>query len=368
MELQTFAREQEVGVASGGHNMIKHSPLHSLSVNLPIYLDQEEEDKDEEEEEEHSPLHSPSFLPQAPPPPLVPAPRSFAFFTIVTVLFVSVTFLTGVAMNDWKWGAFDSYEVIVPDAPSLAYRAFAAWEDKCTDLRSEWSRLFSYALIHAGTGHWFFNMVALSAYGFVIESVLHCRDAPLRRTRQCAVAFTAGVVGGAIGSYYVFPFSELVGASGGVYGLVGLAWALFIGSARGEFGKRERVTLGITLASQLMCDVVAFIWFYNPAFDYAAHFAGGLFGFGAGLAWSRRPTVTFVGFCLFLGLSAFLLQQYIPPAEPAFHINPTFDRAYGRKNCCLSAFRLMAGANSTTTMTVVNREYYCSGEELFKKK
>ena len=46
------------------------------------------------------------------------------------------------------------------------------------------------------------------------------------KRRQCFCVFHISVVAGALGNVYEFPYSNLVGASAGIYVLIGQAWAM----------------------------------------------------------------------------------------------------------------------------------------------
>ena len=77
--------------------------------------------------------------------------------------------------------------------------------------------LVTYALLHSGLGHFFFNMLGLFFFGPRVEERIGTRN-------FYALYVIAAVVGALFG--FFFPFARLVGASGAVYGVM-LAFARF---------------------------------------------------------------------------------------------------------------------------------------------
>jgi len=297
------------------------------------------------------------------PPPPPPPPVPFPLFTVFTVLNTSLLFLAGAALLQWNVPVgLDDFTVLVPDAPELTFIAVSGFEDGCEDLRSQWHRLFSYQLVHAGFFHFFMNMLALASYGVILETMLFVASEPRKRTAQCVVASQVGVLAGALGCHYEFPFSELVGCSAGIYGLIGLAWGVLASSQ--EIGYRERRCLAATVVVQLVIDVLMFTFAYNPQYGYVSHFTGMCGGLAVGLMWSNCRVFKIVGFIAFVGMFVFLLIQY-NTQPPSFHVNPTFGQSYNRQSCCLSAFHLTAGTN--VTVAELSRRYVCSGDTLVKR-
>ena len=171
-------------------------------------------------------------VPLPPPPPPPPPPphrlskltlRTFRpWFTAFTVANLTLAFLLGGAMSGWKFpSGLSDFSVLVPNEPSLTFRAYLSWSDGCVDVRSEWWRLFTYQFVHAGLFHYLFNMLAILSYGMILECLMFNPQRRWLRTRQCFCVFHISVVAGALGNVYEFPYSNLVGASPGIYGLIG---------------------------------------------------------------------------------------------------------------------------------------------------
>jgi membrane associated rhomboid family serine protease len=85
------------------------------------------------------------------------------------------------------------------------------------DVRGEWWRIFSHAFAHSGLIHIGFNMFLLWRLGEMLE--------PRLGRVGFSVLYTTSVIGGAAGALVLDPLVPGVGASGGVFGLMG---ALFL--------------------------------------------------------------------------------------------------------------------------------------------
>jgi len=285
----------------------------------------------------------------------------FAFFTLFTTVYISLIFLVGAALLKWRVSlVWNDFTVLVPPVPSLTSCAVSSFSDGCIDLRREAWRLFTYSLLHAGFFHYFCNMLALCSYGIVIEVILFLQKSPWLRAVQCFLAFQVGVIWGALGNAYEFPYSSLCGCSAGIYGLIGLAWSLLISSSTTQ---RQKLTLVILLVAQLICDITMFVGFFNPNLGYVAHFSGFLAGISMGLLFEDNGIKFCFGLSLFLSLSVFLLHSYLTSFPPAFHVNPTFGNSYSRHSCCLDAIRIIKN-DATMSMQKVTQNWICQGSLL----
>lgn len=158
----------------------------------------------------------------------------------------------------------------------------------------EWYRIFTSAFIHGGPMHLVFNMLVLWQIGTLLEPTLG-------RVRF-SVVFAIAILGGAFGALVANPGGLTVGASGGVYGLMG---AYFVAERKGlAHGLGSRV--GGLIVINLVLSVVV------PGISIGGHVGGLVAGTLAGWAMfefdSRRlpPTVPLAlapvfAACLFLG-------------------------------------------------------------------
>ena len=79
----------------------------------------------------------------------------------------------------------------------------------------QWWRLLTYGFLHAGALHLATNMLMLWWFGGALEALLG-------RARFVAI-YTLAILAGAAGALLLTPLSATVGASGGVFGILGAA-------------------------------------------------------------------------------------------------------------------------------------------------
>ncbi|KAM4701573.1 LOW QUALITY PROTEIN: rhomboid-related protein 2 [Discoglossus pictus] len=82
-----------------------------------------------------------------------------------------------------------------------------------SDKREEAWRFISYMFVHAGVEHIIGNLVVQLALGIPLELV--------HKGHRVGLVYLAGVIGGSLASSVCDPLMALVGASGGVYALIG---------------------------------------------------------------------------------------------------------------------------------------------------
>ncbi len=130
-------------------------------------------------------------------------------------------------------------------------------------------RLISYAFLHGGIAHILLNMLALSSLGRTCEPMLGTH-------RLTVVYITTGVAAAlaSVGFRYVVgsPSTVGVGASGALFGLVGLLFGL-------SFRHRDR-----HLRNDLLYSLIplAILSLFVGAIDHTAHAGGALAGIGFG--------------------------------------------------------------------------------------
>lgn len=83
----------------------------------------------------------------------------------------------------------------------------------------EWWRIFSGGFVHIGIIHLGMNMYSLYVVGPIIEQ----RLGPVRY----GLAYTASLVGGSFGALFLEPNRAVMGASGAIFGLLGLLVMMF---------------------------------------------------------------------------------------------------------------------------------------------
>ncbi len=133
----------------------------------------------------------------------------------------------------------------------------------------EWYRIFTGAFIHAGPIHLGFNMLILWQAGTLLE--------PLLGRLRFTLLYTAAVLGGSFGALLLAPNTITIGASGGVFGLMG---ALFVMERSGLLGF-GRSGIGFLILINL------FITFAVPRISIGGHVGGLLAGLSVGWAFQE---------------------------------------------------------------------------------
>src|SRR5262245_34252386 len=105
----------------------------------------------------------------------------------------------------------------------LSLDAFALWPPGGFDSQFQLWQLVTYAFLHGSVGHLFFNMLALYMFGGAVEMLFGWRFY-LRYYLACVV--TAALLHLLITGWMGGPAVPMVGASGGIFGLL-LAYGLY---------------------------------------------------------------------------------------------------------------------------------------------
>ena len=141
----------------------------------------------------------------------------------------------------------------------------------------QWWRMFSVALLHGGFMHLACNCLFLFIFGSVLEMY--------QGSWRTWLYFLAGVGGGSIASLWWNPRIVGVGASGGLFGLIGAIAGLIIRHRR-EFPQRlwrswRKMVLMLLLYNGMVM--------FRPQVDSAAHVGGLIGGFAAAFVLARSP-------------------------------------------------------------------------------
>lgn len=137
------------------------------------------------------------------------------FFTYIIMIICSGFMLASIAINGWKIEPFSVNPMIGPSADTLTL--MGAKDSLLIVQEGEVWRLLSAMVLHAGFIHFVLNMAALYFVGSAIE-ISHgfiC----------CMIMFVVPAVGGSIFSAIFLPTMISVGASGGIFGLIGACLA-----------------------------------------------------------------------------------------------------------------------------------------------
>lgn len=141
----------------------------------------------------------------------------------------------------------------------------------------EWWRVVTAALLHAGAFHLLFNMWALTSFGSVIERQVG--------SLPFLGLYLAGAAGGGVMAFHLHDRNtSLVGASGAIFGLIGL----WLGQAyHARHTVRGRLALG---QLQMLLLVNAIFPLLVPQVSWQGHLGGLLAGLLVGEIWRRLPS------------------------------------------------------------------------------
>ncbi|XP_003415561.1 rhomboid-related protein 2 [Loxodonta africana] len=147
------------------------------------------------------------------------------------------------------------------------------------DKREEAWRFISYMLVHAGVQHILGNLVMQLVLGIPLEMV--------HKGHRVGLVYLAGVIAGSLASSIFDPLKYLVGASGGVYALMGGYFMNVLVNFQEmipAFGIARLLISILIIASDM--GFALYRRFFVPAngspVSFAAHIAGGFAGMSIG--------------------------------------------------------------------------------------
>ncbi|EED89582.1 predicted protein, partial [Thalassiosira pseudonana CCMP1335] len=194
------------------------------------------------------------------------------------------------SVNGWKFEPLSVNPMIGPSAETLL--RLGAKESYLIVQENEIWRLVSPMVLHAGVIHFLLNMFALWYVGKAIEQIHGFFPA--------VVQFVVPAVGGTILSAIFLPEYITVGASGGIFGLIGacisdivMNWNLLFNEFVNERGVRlshARVLVVLFLDIVVNCLVGL-----TPFVDNFTHLGGMILGFLCGLSTIQLVSPRFFG-------------------------------------------------------------------------
>ena len=138
-----------------------------------------------------------------------------SFFTNFLVALCSLMLIISIGKNNWTVEALSVNPMIGPSVDSLI--ALGAKDSNLIVNEGEIWRLITPMFLHAGFIHYTINMCALWFIGSAVERI--------HGFTAAAIIFTISAIGGTIISAVFLPEFVTVGASGGIFGLVGACLA-----------------------------------------------------------------------------------------------------------------------------------------------
>eukprot|EP00986_Skeletonema_menzelii_P011011 scaffold5539_cov81-Skeletonema_menzelii.AAC.3 len=200
------------------------------------------------------------------------------FFTHFTVSVCTAMMIASLQVNGWRFEPIAVNPMIGPSAETLL-KLGAKDSYLIVDEMEVW-RVASPMVLHAGLIHFFLNMFALWFVGRAVEQI-HGMIAAV-------VLFVVPAIGGTILSAIFLPEYITVGASGGIFGLIGacisdifMNWNLLFNKFVNENGARlSHARVLLVLAVDIVVNCLIGL---TPFVDNFTHLGGMVYGFLCGL-------------------------------------------------------------------------------------
>ena len=168
--------------------------------------------------------------------------------------------------------------VFVSSNQAYMYLKFGAQYGPLVD-RGEWYRMITAMFVHGGFLHLLFNSYALFYFGLVVEAMYG--------TEKFACIYFASGISSGIATHVFYHNSLSVGASGAIFGLVGL---LFAAGFRKDTPFFMRQYTGFALLPMILFNIV-YGFIPGSGINNAAHIGGFLAGLAFGYFMKARPAV-----------------------------------------------------------------------------
>lgn len=214
------------------------------------------------------------------------------FFTYCIMFICTACLVLSIGVNGWKIESLKDNPMIGPSAQTLIDVGAKKTSLIVTD--REWFRLLSPMFLHAGVIHYVLNMLAFWFVGYAVEMNHGAVNA--------AILFIVPAIGGTIMSALFLPEYISVGASGGIFGLIGGCvadimsnWNLLFSKVVNPTndGKRFRhFWVLVWLFLDILLNVVIGL---TPFVDNFTHLGGMIYGFLCGLSKLERLSFSFFG-------------------------------------------------------------------------
>jgi membrane associated rhomboid family serine protease len=196
----------------------------------------------------------------------VSARPGVATFTIIGVNVV--VFLLTLAWGGTRGTLFDGGAMIAQTAQDASGNVLTGVSD------GGYWRLLTAAFLHSGAGHLIFNMFTLVLFGPMVEQILG--------VRRFVAAYLTTAIGSSVFVYWLSPpLTPTIGASGAVFGVLGLTLVLLIRT-------------GNDLRGLLVLLAINAFYSLRPGISWEGHLGGFVVGvvLGAVLAYAPRENRT----------------------------------------------------------------------------
>lgn len=212
------------------------------------------------------------------------------FFTYFILFVCTGVLIASIGVNGWIVEPVSVNPMIGPSAETLV--RMGAKETFLIVNENEAWRLVSPMVLHAGLIHYFLNMLALWFIGSAVEQSHGFIPA--------MILFILPAIGGTVLSAIFLPEYISVGASGGIFGLIGaclsdilMNWKLIFSDFVNERGSKKRHAMILLF---LFLDIVVnCLLGITPFIDNFTHMGGMIFGFLCGMSTMERVSSDFFG-------------------------------------------------------------------------
>ena len=283
-------------------------------------------------------------------------------FTVFYAIAVIALFIYGAHfMTDENNAETGLMLPLSPPLNVLFFRTVSNWPS-CIDRRHQFWRLFSHQLVHAGYMHVISNQFMLLIFGSFFE----CNQG----ATTMVIILQLSILGGCMGHAAVWPFRPLIGNSHGVYGLFGASLAEVIINADVKPLKHTVILLFIFI-TQIIVDIVGFLFWFNPQVGYSAHTAGFCSGLLLSLSLSScdkkkswKILLGLLSITIYTTTIVYLLHHYVSTWPSQSLISPTWSNLE-METCCEYAIQIQK--ESDITQDEVIELFYCNGNTLVEK-
>lgn len=219
------------------------------------------------------------------------------FFTYIVMFVCTVCLIVSIGLNGWKFEPLNVNPMIGPSAETLirmgAKQTSLIVGDNDSGVQ-QWWRLITPMVLHAGIIHYLLNMLALWFVGYAVEQS--------HGFFASALLFILPSIGGTILSALFLPEYISVGASGGIFGLIGACvadivsnWNLLFSKVVNdeEMGTRfQHIKVLLYLFLDILLNAIIGL---TPLVDNFTHLGGMVYGFLCGLSTMERLSKAFFG-------------------------------------------------------------------------
>lgn len=209
----------------------------------------------------------------------------------------------------------------------------------CNDLKVQFWRFWSYQFVHSGTSHLGFNMFLQLILGIPLEMV----HGSVRMMFLYEMGVYLGAITCALGDIY----TSVVGASGGVYCIIGIHLAnLIMNWSEMNRGMFNHWTIFMILSAFVALELYQMETHKSDATSYAAHYGGCFAGVCLGIIFLRNPSLEWhekyiilplaylAAIFFVIGGTAWVFAQW--PPEYVFHLE---FKKYSGRPCCWQVLR-----------------------------